>query len=107
MATTQTIIYLSDNIIQLTGLADSAGDYQNSATVTVTLTDRAGTEVVGETWPLTMVYVTSSDGNYKATLKDTLTLTRNVKYVAKVSANAGDGKQRYWEIPVIVLVDQT
>ena len=85
---------LSDNEIMLDGLALSDGTYQNDATVTVTLYDSAGVEVTGESWPLSMAYVSASDGDYKATLADTLGVTENKKYRAVVTAVASSGLKR-------------
>lgn len=87
----------SDNVIQLDALVDqSDGNYLNAATVTVTLLKDDGTDVVGDTWPLTMNYVTSSNGRYTATLIDSLTLVPNRRYIARVTADAGAGKLRTW-----------
>lgn len=104
--TNQVLFYLNDMLIEIEGLQDviDPGNYLNSATVTVTLVDSEGTEVSGETWPLTMVYVGSSDGIYRATLNDDLGLTLGDQYTAKVSANGGAGLQGYWELPLIVKV---
>lgn len=97
-------IYISnDNVITLVGLQNAldTANYLNAAAVTVTLVDSDDVDVVGETWPLTMDYVAASDGNYRATLADTLTLSAG-EYVAQVNANAGAGLQGYWELPVTV-----
>lgn len=94
-------LYISnDNLLTLVGLQNEATSaYLNSATVAVTLVDSDGTEVAGGTWPLTMSYVGGSDGNYRATLPDTLTgLTNNDALTAQVSANGGAGLGGYWEI---------
>lgn len=101
---THQIIYdKNDNILECNGLKngiDSA--FQNSSTVTVTLVDKNNVNVVGDTWPKTLAYVAASDGIYRATILDTLTLTANENYVAKVTANAGAGLLAYWETPVVV-----
>lgn len=92
----------NDNVITLSGLQDSIDDsYKNAASVTVTLVDSEGTEVAGETWPLSMAYVAASNGEYRATLADTLTLEAG-EYIAQVSADAGAGLKGYWEISVTV-----
>ena len=92
-------IYISnDNLLEVRSLYDEGADaYVNDATVTVTLEDIAGTEIVGETWPLSLSYVSASNGIYQATLADTLTLTAGTKVVAKVTADGGAGKKGYWE----------
>jgi hypothetical protein len=91
------LIVETDNLIELDGLQDqSTSAYINDATVTVTLLDSSGSEVAGETWPLTMGYVAASNGKYRATLADTLSLSPNKRYQAKVVADGGSGKKRTW-----------
>jgi len=100
------LIVGTDNKIQLDGLLDqstSPQTYINDATVTVTLTDTAGDEVSGETWPLAMSYVTSSNGKYTATLTDSLSLSPNKRYTAQVVADGGDGKKRTWYYSVLAV----
>lgn len=84
------ILMNSDNIIKVVSLKDGeTGAYINDATVSVTLKDSSAVDVVGETWPLTMSYVTGSDGQYKATLIDTLTLTQDAEYTEIVTIVSG------------------
>lgn len=87
----EVIYYLNDMLLELTGLQDLVDDsYVNDATVAVTLTDgTSGEEIVGETWPLTMPYVSGSDGNYRGTLVSTLTLTLGQRVIADVTVDAG------------------
>lgn len=92
----------NDNRIKLSGLVDADGAYQNSATVTVTLLERDGTEVTGETWPLTMSYSSGSDGNYTAVLQDTLSVTSGQRLIARVSVSSG-GLNAEWEEPVVAV----
>ncbi len=99
----QVIFYLNDMIIELLGLQDGVTlAYLNAATVTVTLVDcDTGTEVVGQSWPLTMPYVAASNGDYRATLISTLTLVVGDLYIAKISA-VESGLNGYWELPLTV-----
>ena len=100
----------NDNLLTAVGLQNEvSGAYLNSATVTVTLVDADGTEVAGETWPLTMDYVAASDGNYRATLTDTLSalLSSGVDLVAQITANGGAGLNGYWEIPILTATRTT
>lgn len=98
----QTLYYGSDMLLEVAGLRDDVtGDYLNTATVTVTLKTATGVNVTGETWPLAMTYVTSSNGVYRATLKDTLSLTANARYVATVSADGGAGKMARWDLDFV------
>lgn len=90
----------SDNVLTLSGLIDSiTSSYQNTATVEVTLTDINGNEVTGETWPLTMNYVSASNGVYRATLVDTLSVSAG-EYTATVTANIGAGQYRTFVVTV-------
>lgn len=96
------IYLLNDNILQLEGLQNYAtGDYLTSATVTVTLVDSDGVDVVGETWPLTMIYVSGTDATYRCTLSDSLSLTKWSRYRAQITADAGSGLRGYWEPDLI------
>ena len=96
-------LYLSnDNVLELTGLINTVTNtYLNSATVTVTLVDNADVEVSGETWPLTMTYVAASDGKYRATLTDSLSIIGGTRYTAKIAADSGAGLKGYWECRVV------
>lgn len=95
-------IYLSnDNLLEIDGLKNTATDaYINNATVTATLVDEGGTAVVGETWPITLSYVSGSDGKYRGTLKDTLSLTAGLGYTAQITADGGADLKGYWEFPL-------
>lgn len=102
MTETTTYYYKNDMIIEVNGLKNAiSGAYVNDATVTVTMVDSAGSSVVGETWPLSVGYVGGTDGIYRATLQDSLTLTVGNLYTAKVTA-VGGGYQAYWETPLMV-----
>ena len=75
-------------------------EYLNAATVAVTLKDSAGVDVVGETWPLAMTYVSGSKGRYRAILTDALTLDPGAKYTAIITAVSGTLNRR-WERQVL------
>ncbi len=96
------ILYLqSDNLLEVTGLQNAATEtYINNATVTVTLADASGTAVSGQSWPATLPYVNGSNGDYRATLEDTLSLSENSTYVARVTVLA-NGLKRYFESPLV------
>ena len=95
----------NDNVLTLEGLQNAVTDaYINDATVTVTLYEADhSTEVTGETWPLTMDYVSGSDGNYRATLADTLSLSANDRYYADVSADGGTGLKGFWTTQLVAI----
>lgn len=91
----------NDNLLQITGLQDAAtGSYINDATVTVTLKDSADVEVTGQSWPTTLGYVASSNGDYQATLSDQLALIDKADYVAEITADGGSGLKGFWTLRV-------
>jgi len=68
----------NDNLLLALGVytidADGEKDYlDETATVQVTLSID-GVNVSGETWPLALVYILGSNGNFQAVLRDTLVL---------------------------------
>ena len=97
------LFYQNDNLLELDALTNQrTGAYINNATVTVTLTDLDDTEVAGETWPLAMSYVAASDGKYRATLKDSLSLTEGQRYKATITADAGTDSKGVWVVKLLV-----
>ena len=100
-------ILLADNdmIFEVRGLANEVtGSYLNAATVTCTLKDSGGAAVSGQSWPLTMSYVASSNGIYRATLPYTLDLVANGRYTLELDVNGGAGLRGKWEIPCLCRV---
>lgn len=95
------VVFLSnDNVVELNGLKNISTDsYINSATVTFTLKDSDGDSVTGAT-NISMSYVASSDGIYRGTLADTVTLSHNTLYTCEVTINGGDGLQGFIIVPV-------
>jgi hypothetical protein len=89
------IIYIdNNNLLTLTALTNCAtGAVDTAATVTVTLKDRAGTNVTGQT---TMAHV--SAGTYRVTLDSDLSLTPNREYVAHINATGTGGEIGHWEL---------
>ena len=92
-------IYLTTtSLVELDGLVDSLGAYQNDATVTLeSMVDAAsGVAVVGLTVPLTMNYVAASNGKYQGQIPHTVTLTAERVYNATVLAISSGGARRQW-----------
>lgn len=105
MNSVKTLYLGNDSTIELAGLKNGLDDvYANTATVQVTLKDSAGVNVVGATWPLTMTYVTGSNGIYRATLDDALSLVRDARYTAIVTVDAGGGLKARWELECVCRV---
>lgn len=73
-----------------------------AATVEVTLTDTAGTDIGGETWPLSMPAVGGEPGNYRATLSDALVLVAEQEVVGVLTADNGPGARAEWNLRVAV-----
>jgi hypothetical protein len=93
-----TAFVANTNVLELTGLTSNIEEaFINDATVTVTVKDTADVDVTGETWPVTMDYITDSDGNYRAILIDALPLVGNRKYIAHISADGGEDRIGYWK----------
>lgn len=105
---TAQIAYLSsDNSVTLSGLRRSSDDaYVNDASVDLVLVDEDGDQVAGQTWPTSMIYVSGSDGDYRAVIESAVLVTKGLAYLAKITAT-GAGLLRYWEIPLVFAADDT
>ena len=91
----------NDNVLRVTGMRNAiTGTYLNSRTVTVTLTDSSGTEVTGQSWPLTLTYVPDSDGEYRATLPYDIGVTGGQTYTARVVGDGGAGLRYSEDLPI-------
>ena len=99
----------NDNVLTLVGLQNSVdSSYLNAATVDVTLVDSDDTELAGESWPVTMSYVAASNGDYRATLADTITGLSDADAVtAKINADAGAGLKGHWEVSLTATTRKT
>ena len=92
-------LYLgTTSLIEVDGLTNDQGVYQNNATVTLqSLVDRrTGTAVSGLTVPLSMAYVAGSNGKYQAVLPHTVSVTPGRLYDATVLAISSSGQRRTW-----------
>ena len=97
------VLYIDNtNSIWVKGLQNSVtGEYVNNATVTVSLSDKSGALVSGSSWPLTLAYVTGSDGFYQASLPASLNLVNTRYYVASVTADVAGEYQAAWDQTVV------
>lgn len=95
------LAYVSnDNLLQVIGLRDVDDAYVNDATVVCTGVATAdGTAVSGDSFPKTLSYVTASNGEYRATLEDTLALVAGVAYVATVTVTVGGAAKARFDVP--------
>ena len=92
----------NDHIVEVRGLKNVAtGEYINDATVQATLKDSEDANVSGQSWPTTLSYVTGSNGKYRATLEDGLSLTVGDRYTAEITADGGDGLKAKWSVDLL------
>jgi hypothetical protein len=92
-----TAFVANTNNLDLLGLQNASnGAYVNDATVSVTVKDSNGVNVSGETWPISMNYVSASNGNYRCVLSDGISFSPGMTYTAEISVNAGSNRIAYW-----------
>jgi hypothetical protein len=102
MLTKQIYYYLNDSLIDLTGLKDdSTGSFVTNATVTAVV-KKAGVNVTGQSWPLTLTYITASDGNYRGILEAALNVSVGDRLTLEVTVDAGSGREAFFSIPLTV-----
>lgn len=84
------IIYVDNTgVVELDGLKNAiTGAFENTATVNARI-QYQGVDIAGETWPIDLVYVTSSNGLYRGLLLHSLDMTGGRVYTAIVNATAG------------------
>lgn len=88
----------SDQLLEVDGLLDpTTGTYVNTATVRATMYEADGlTTVGGMTWPLTLSYVPTSNGDYNGLLEDGRELTEGNTYWLELTADAGGDLIKKW-----------
>ena len=100
---TEIVFHQNDNLIEVDQLTNVAtGAYLNSATVSCRVLDSSGAAVAGETWPITLGYVASSNGKYRGTLRDSVAFIAGRSYVAEITADAGADLKALWALPLKV-----
>lgn len=105
MTTAATAFIANSLVLDLIGLRSHVEEtFINNATVTVTVKDKAGTDVLGATWPLSMAYVAASDGDYRAILPSTLEMLKNKIYTAFIDADGGGERIGHWEFAVTAVI---
>jgi hypothetical protein len=94
-----TAFVANTNVLDLVGLKDEiAGVFINDAAVTVTIKDATGAVVSGAIWPMTMAYVATSDGDYRAILSDGIDFIAKAKYSAYITADGGPNLMARWQM---------
>lgn len=92
MAQVELLLINNDCLLRVTGVRGTNGVYLNGATASVTLLDLTSEdEIAGETWPLSMSWVSGSNGNYEVLLTDSLQLSNNQSVRADIEINGGAG----------------
>ncbi len=97
-------LFLSDNRIEIDQLLDKSvtpAAVVTSATCEVTLLDKAGVEIVGQTWPTSMPHVAA--GLYRGFIDDTITVTKKDRVDAVITADDGAGRRRRWRERVAIV----
>jgi len=74
----------------------------NDATVEVVVTDAAGAQVTGETWPAALSYVAGSNGVYRRQLSDALGVVTGQPYKATLTISASGSDDRTLVYDVVV-----
>jgi hypothetical protein len=100
MSAGSSIIFVgNDSVIRLEGLSNTAGEFQNNATVTVeeVVDLSTSTPVGGAVYPITLAYIPTSDGVYEGLLPYTLDIESGRTYQAKVRVVAASGLRGEWE----------
>ncbi len=88
---TKAIFINNDTLFKLSGLKDGAagGSFLNAGTVSVTIYDDQGVQVPGISWPVTMAFVASSNGDYEGAVDKAIQLVAGQQYVARITAVEG------------------
>jgi hypothetical protein len=93
----KTLYIGNDNIVSISGLTNAATNaVVNDATVMLSLSDTSGNAVAGQSFPVAMNYVATSDGDYAFNLQSDLQLRHNTVYVAQITVNSS-GIDAAWE----------
>lgn len=96
----------SDNLFEVVGLRDADQAFVNDATIELTLlTAIDGSELTGQSWPLVLGYVASSDGVYRGQLQDTIVAEDGQTAVAKLEID-GAGLQLTMYLDVVFDIEQ-
>ena len=74
------------------------GTVITDATVTAQLEDEGGTQVTGETWPITLAHVTG--GIYRGAAAYGVAVQEGARYVVEIVATKS-GNRATWRMPVV------
>lgn len=82
----------STNTLKIAGLSSDLG-FENSATVSYVLNDSAGSEVDSGS----LAYVAASNGDYTATIAESVPLVAGRKYELIITATSGSSVREFVE----------
>lgn len=87
----------NDQTVTVLGLKDEiSGDFLNATIVTAHIKTKDGKSVAGENWPITLEYITDSNGDYQGNFDDAIELVNNRNYIVEIAADAGGGLKAFW-----------
>lgn len=86
-----TAFLYNDNVLEVCAKNGVTLEFINDANIVVTLTDESGDPVSGQMWPTAVIYVSASEGIYRATLSKDLNMERADRYTATVDIDGGPG----------------
>lgn len=97
-------LYANDNLLEVQDVINAATSANiNDASVTVTCySGESSSEVSGQSWPLTLAYVSGSSGLYRATLVDTLVVDVGDKIRAEIAVSGGVNLKGFFEATILV-----
>jgi hypothetical protein len=82
----------NSNVVEWQSLTNSVTSTADTgASVTLTITDNAGAEITGETWPVTLSHVAA--GTYRYTLADDIAITAGSRYTMTFNATGSGGEK--------------
>lgn len=93
------LLIANDQTIRVLGVQDEiSGNYINNLVTGVTahIKNMNGTSVAGETWPITLIYVSGSDGDYRGNFDNAIKLVNNRDYIIEIGVDAGGGLKAFW-----------
>ena len=94
----------NDMWLSITGMQDPAnGIFLNTASVQVTLVDKTSlVPITGQSWPVMLMYVTGSNGDYRAVLSRALDVEVHQELRALCVIDNGAGFHAESSLPVVV-----
>lgn len=96
------VIFVGNPNLFVVNKLKAGNSFLNNDTVTVTLRDITGTEVAGETWPVTMQYIAGSEGRYERVFPKDLVVSKGMLLTAFVDGGTVDPNTVHFECPILV-----